>query len=96
MSRVSASAGLSFRRWDGQSTAAVFDNNTVSTHLVGEVAVAILELAKVHPVTVDEIFAGLFAASPLDSSITDIGGDLQLIDQAIIGLVAAGLLRRVE
>ncbi len=97
MSRFSTSPGLAIRSWPGESTAAVFVDDTVSTHLVNEAAAALLELAAVQTVTIEEVSASLFAAGqPVDSSSTDIGGDLQLIDETIIGLVAAGLLRRVE
>lgn len=75
----------------------VFVDDSVSTHLVNEAAAAILELAAVHPVTIEQISASLFAPSqPVDSCAADIGGDLQLIDEIITGLVAAGLLRRLE
>ena len=47
--------------------------------------------------TIEQISASLFAPSqPVDSCAADIGGDLQLIDEIITGLVAAGLLRRLE
>lgn len=85
------------RRWEGQDTAAVFFGDTVSTHLVNEAAAAILQLASVNPVTANEVRASLFAPShPVDSLSTDIDRDFLLIDETIIGLVAAGLLRRVE
>ena len=85
------------RNWAGESAAVVFVDDSVSTHLVNEAAAAILELAAVHPVTIEQVSASLFAPSQLvDSTPADIGGDLQLIDETIIGLVTAGLLRRVE
>lgn len=74
----------------------VFVDDSVSTHLVNEAAAAILELAAVHPVTIEQISASLFAPSQLvDSCAADIAGDLRLIDETITGLVAAGLLRRL-
>lgn len=97
MSRFSIRPGVAIRSWAGESAAAVFVEDTVSTHLVNEVAAAVLELAAVHPVTTAEASASLFApGEPVDSMPEDIGGDLVLIDETIIGLVAAGLLRRVE
>lgn len=97
MSSFSVRPGVAIRSWAGESTAAVFVEDTVSTHLVNEVAAAVLQLATVNPVTTAEASASLFAhGEPVDSASEDIGGDVQLIDETIIGLVAAGLLRRVE
>jgi HJR/Mrr/RecB family endonuclease len=96
VSRIACSPGVAVRSWAGESTAAVFFEDTVSTHLVNEVAAALLQLAAVQTVTVEEAAAAVFAASPLGDSSSDIGSDLQLLDEAIVGLVAAGLLRRVE
>lgn len=97
MSRFSSSPGIAVRSWSGESTAAVFVADTVSTHLVNEAAAAFLKLASVHPVTIEEALASLLAPrGSVDSGLEGIESDSQLIDEITIGLVAAGLLRRVE
>lgn len=97
MSRFSIRPGVAIRSWAGESTAAVFVEDTVSTHLVNEAAAALLALAAVHPVTMAEASAALLASGePVDFAPEAIGGDLRLIDETSAGLVAAGLLRRVE
>ena len=97
MARVSTASGLAVRKWPGENAAAVFSADTVSTHLVSEVAAAVLELASSRSVTTLEA-ASLLAApdQPVDSATSDISDDLQLMEETITGLVAAGLLRRVE
>ena len=97
MARVSAVSGLTVRAWPGQSVAAVFAAETVSTHLVSEIGAAVLELARSGPVTSLEALALLEAPDlPVDSAPSAISDDLLLMEQTITGLVAAGLLRRVE
>lgn len=97
MARVSAAVGLTVRAWPGQAVAAVFSAGTVSTHLVSEIAAAVLELARSGPVSAQEALALLEAPEhPVDSAPSAISDDLLLMEQTITGLVAAGLLRRVE
>lgn len=97
MSRFSARSGLAIRSWAGESTAVIFVPDTVSTHLVSEVAAALLEIAAVNPVTMEEVSVALLAPDEtLNCSEEDVGGDLVLIDKIVVGLVAAGLLCHVE
>ena len=97
MTRYSTAAGAVIRAWPGETAAAVFHADTVGTHLVSEVAAAVLELARTRPVTALEAAAVLGAPDqPLDSAATDISADLLLMEATITGLVAAGLLRHVE
>ncbi len=97
MARVTAAPGLIIRAWPGQSVAAVFSADTVSTHLVSEVGAAVLELAGSRPVSAAEALALLDAPDhPVDSAGPAISDDLLLMEDTITGLVAAGLLRRVE
>lgn len=97
MTRLSTAEGAAIRSWPGETAAVVFHADTVGTHLVSEVAAAVLELARTRPVTALEAAAVLGAPDhPLDSTASDISADLLLIEETITGLVAAGLLRRVE
>lgn len=97
MARFSAASGLVVRKWPGESAAVVFRADSVSTHLVSEVAAAVLELASSSSVTPLEATSLLLATDqPVDSATSDVSGDLQLMEETITGLVAAGLLRRVE
>ena len=97
VARVLTASGLAVRKWPGENAAAVFSADSVSTHLISEVAAAVLELASSRPTTTLEA-ASLLAApgQPLDSTTSDISDDLHLMEETITGLVAAGLLRRVE
>ena len=97
MARVSTAPGLAVRKWPGESAAAVFSADAVSSHLISEVAAAVLELASSRSVTTLEAASLLGAPDqPLDSAACDISADLLLMEETITGLVAAGLLRRVE
>ena len=97
MPRVSTASGLAVRKWPGENNAVVFSADTVSTHLVSEVAAAVLELASSRSVTTLEATSLLAAADqPVDSTASDISEDLRLMEETITGLVAAGLLRHVE
>ena len=97
MARFSAANGLVVRKWPGESAAVVFRADSFSTHLVSEVAAAVLELASSSSVTPLEATSLLLATDqPVDSATSDVSGDLQLMEETITGLVAAGLLRRVE
>lgn len=97
MTRVSKAPGLAVRKWPGENTVAVFSADSVSTHLVSEVAAAVLELASSRSVTTLEA-ASLLATpdQPLDFGASDISADLHLMEETITGLIGAGLLRRVE
>lgn len=89
--------GLAVRSWPGEISAAVFSPLAVRTHLVSEVAAAVLDLARNRPVTGAELVSLLGDADqPLDSGASDISADQLLMEETITGLVAAGLLRRVE
>lgn len=97
MARVTAASGLTVRVWPGQSVAAVFAAQTVSTHLVSEIGAAVLELAASGPVSALDALALLDTPEhPVDSGGASANGDLLLMEDTITGLVAAGLLRRVE
>lgn len=97
VNRVEATAGLAVRSWSGESSAAVFSQSTVRTHLVSEAAAAVLDLAGIQSVTAAEAATLLVEPDqPLDSAASDISAAQHLMEETITGLVAAGLLRRVE
>lgn len=97
MTRVLAVEGLAVRSWSGEALAAVFAPHTVRTHLVGEAAAAVLNLATTQPISSAEAANLLVTADePVDSDASNISADLLLMEETITGLVAAGLLRRVE
>ena len=97
MARVSAAPGLTVRVWPGQFVAAVFAAHTVSTHLVSEIGAAVLELAAFSPVSALDTLSLLDTPEhPVDCGESSANGDLLLMEDTITGLVAAGLLRRVE
>lgn len=97
MVRFAAVEGLAVRSWPLETVAAVFSAQTVRTLLVSEVAAAVLDLAGTRPVTCVEAAALLCTADQdLDFDALDVGADLALMEETITGLVAAGLLRRVE
>ncbi len=97
MARFAAVEGLAVHSWPSESVAAVFSAQTVRTLLVSEVAAAVLDLAGTRPVTCAEAAALLCTTDPhLDSEAADVDADRALMEETITGLVAAGLLRRVE
>ncbi len=75
----------------------MYQPGTVSTHLVSELGASVLEIARTQPLTLQDAMALLGTASEsVNSEGSDIGTDLLLMEETINGLVAAGLLRRVE
>jgi hypothetical protein len=97
MSGVQAVKGLIIRSWPGEASACVFAVDSVRTHLVSEFAAAVLNLARTRTIDSREAAKLLFAdEQPVDSDGSNISADLLLMEETITGLVAAGLLRRME
>jgi hypothetical protein len=90
--------GLRLRHWPGEEAAVVYVPRTTSTHLVSDVAHAILALGAAQSITLADICAGLAPAMEEQPWAEAQEGDdtSQQLLQVAEGLVQAGLLTRAS